>query len=77
MYPEINAATKPKKTGKKFASIAEPISLTCNINAPRIAGIDNMKLNFAANSLSKPATSPAAIVVPERERPGRIGKRSS
>ena len=33
-----------------------------------------MKLNLAANSLSRPSTRPAAIVVPERERPGRIAQ---
>ena len=62
---------KPKITGKKFASIAPPISLSCNRNAPKIAGIDRIKLNLAANSLSSPITRPAAIVVPERERPGK------
>ena len=69
-YPAIKAAMKPKITGKKLTSSAEPISLTCKINAPKIAGIDNIKLNLAANSLSKPILRPAAIVVPERERPG-------
>ena len=72
IYPATIDAMKPNTTGRKFASIAEPISLSCNMNAPRIAGIDNMKLNFAANSLIKPMVKPAAIVVPERESPGRI-----
>ena len=65
-------AIKPKKIGKKLASIADPMSLSWNRNAPNIAGTDNMKLNFAANSFSRPAVKPAAIVVPERERQGKI-----
>ena len=53
-------------------SVIVPISLSWTTNAPKIAGIDNIKLNLAANSLSNPITSPAAIVVPERESPGNI-----
>ena len=66
------AAIKPKKIGKKLTSSEEPISLSLKRKAPNIAGIDNMKLNLAANSFSSPIVKPAAIVVPERERPGRI-----
>ena len=47
-------------------------SLSWKTAAPKIAGIDKMKLNLAANSLSNPANNPAAIVVPERESPGNI-----
>ena len=68
------AAINPKNTGRKLASIADPISFSCKMNAPKIAGMDRMKLNFAANSLSRPIVRPAAIVVPERERPGRIAQ---
>ena len=72
MYPAMIDARNPKNTGRKFASIADPMSFICRMNAPNIAGIDSMKLNFAANSLSKPMVSPAAIVVPDLESPGSI-----
>ena len=69
---DINAAKNPNKTAKALKSVIVPISLSWTTNAPKIAGIDNIKLNLAANSLSNPITSPAAIVVPERESPGNI-----
>ena len=68
-YPEITATTNPAMQAP--ISIFPPLkSLSWKTAAPKIAGIDKMKLNFAANSLSNPANNPAAIVVPERESPG-------
>ena len=64
----------PINIGRKFASIAEPMSFNLKTNAPNIAGIDNIKLNLAANSFSRPAVKPAAIVVPDLESPGRIAQ---
>ena len=40
--------------------------------APNIAGIDNKKLNLAANSLFRPENRPAAIVAPDLEIPGAM-----
>ena len=56
-------ATKPNNIGRKLASIADPMSFNWNTNAPKIAGMDNMKLNLAANSLSSPATKPAERIM--------------
>ena len=71
MYPEMTATINPAMHAP-ISTFAPPICLSSKTAAPKIAGIDKMKLNFAANSLSNPANNPAAIVVPERERPGRI-----
>ena len=40
--------------------------------APNIAGIERIKENLAASSLSNPAKMPTVIVVPERDIPGSI-----
>ncbi len=48
------------------------ISLACTKAAPSIAGMDNKKLNLAANSLLSPENSPAEMVAPDLEIPGAI-----
>ena len=62
-YPEMTATTNPAMHAPT-STFAPPICLSSKTAAPKIAGIDKMKLNFAANSLSNPANNPAAIVVP-------------
>ena len=70
----MKAAKNPRIIAAPSPLIDIPMSFTWSRNAPKIAGIDNMKLNFAANSLSRPITKPAAIVVPERDNPGMIAQ---
>ena len=70
-YPEIAATMNPAMHAP-ISTLPPLKSLSWKTAAPKIAGIDKMKLNLAANSLSNPANNPAAIVVPERESPGKI-----
>ena len=44
------------------------------IVAPKIAGIANIKENFAASLLETPSRSANEIVMPERDMPGIIAK---
>ena len=48
------------------------ISFICTTAAPNMAGMDNKKLNLAANSLLRPEKSPADIVAPNLDIPGAI-----
>ena len=54
---------------KLLSSRLLPIS---NMPAPKITGIDIKKENFIALFSFKPRKSPAEIVLPEREMPGKI-----
>ena len=47
-------------------------SLISSTAAPRIAGIDRMNEYFTANLRSKPQKVHAAMVVPDREIPGKV-----
>ena len=66
------AAINPAIAAAVVKSNIVVISLACTNAAPKIAGIDNKKLNRADNSLSKPKYSPVEIVAPERDIPGAM-----
>jgi hypothetical protein len=71
-YPDMKAAKNPAMYNIEFASKFAPKSPISVNPAPKITGIDNRKLNLAANSLSRPKSNPVDILVPEREIPGKI-----
>ena len=50
------------------------VSKRVNIVAPKIAGIANIKENFAASLLDIPNNRAKEIVIPERDIPGMIAK---
>ena len=48
--------------------------MNSTIAASEIAGMPKRKENFAASSLSQPATRAVEIVTPDLETPGKIAK---
>ena len=70
--PIINDTKIPITNVPKLAIIifhTEPFN-NCNTTAPKTTGALKKKENLAALSRSSPSRRPAAIVVPEREKPG-------
>ena len=61
-YPEIAATMNPAMHAP-ISTLPPLKSLSWKTAAPKIAGIDKMKLNLAANSLSNPANNPAAAAI--------------
>ena len=72
---EITENEKPSKIDTKpTSSSVSPASFNLRKVAPIIAGIKIRKENLAALTGSNPKILRNAIVVPEREIPGRIDK---
>ena len=63
--PTKKLTNTPNKNSKEKMN-----SLNFNIVAPNTIGADNIKENFAVDSLSTPIALPVVIVIPERETPG-------
>lgn len=75
--PIIKAMKNAKTSPKGFIAIFSPsiIILIISINSePIITGMLIRKENFALFCLSAPESSPAEIVAPEREIPGKIAR---
>lgn len=78
--PETNAAIKPTISGNRpipLDAISTPCDIPLTISSkasPNIGGITIKKENLANFSLLFPNNNPVAIVVPERDNPGRTAK---
>ena len=67
----VSPAIRGKKPIKENSLKEKKNSL---IAAIEIAGIPNIKENFAASTLSQPDTKAVEIVIPDLETPGNIAK---
>ena len=68
--------SEPAKHATNAAAMSTEnvISDASSMNAPRISGTDKRNENFAAFSFGTPEKSPAEIVIPLREIPGKIAR---
>ena len=75
--PIKNAVKKESAVGRNSTITACPraqMSYTSMTSDSKMTGMDIKKENFAISSLSLPHKSPAEIVLPEREMPGKTAK---
>ncbi len=65
---------KPKRLNWPLIESFSRKSFAFKRRAPKIAGIASKKEKLKASSFLRPAFSPAEIVLPERETPGKIAR---